>query len=104
MTAITGVEPKLMGIGPAFAIPKVLARAGISKDDVDLYELNEGEWPRLLLLLRRNPQTLMPLRVSSAFASQAVMSIEHIGLDYKKVNPNGGAIALGVRFLSLLYD
>ncbi|BGP53155.1 hypothetical protein JCM8202_003671 [Rhodotorula sphaerocarpa] len=71
MTAITGVEPKLMGIGPAFAIPKVLARAGISKDDVDLYELNE------------------------AFASQAVMSIEHIGLDYKKVNPNGGAIALG---------
>lgn len=48
--------------------------------------------------------SLMPLRVSSAFASQAVMSIEHIGLDYKKVNPNGGAIALGVRFLSLLND
>lgn len=71
MTSIIGVEPNLMGIGPAFAIPKVLQRAGISKDDVDLYELNE------------------------AFASQAVMSIEHIGLDTKKVNPNGGAIALG---------
>ncbi|GAA5991576.1 hypothetical protein JCM10908_005771 [Rhodotorula pacifica] len=71
MASIVGVEPNLMGIGPAFAIPKVLARAGISKDDVDLYELNE------------------------AFASQAVMSIEHIGLDTKKVNPNGGAIALG---------
>lgn len=73
MTTVVGVEPNLMGIGPAFAIPKVLQRAGISKDDVDLYELNE------------------------AFASQAVMSIEHIGLDTKKVNPNGGAIALGVR-------
>ncbi|GAA5953004.1 hypothetical protein JCM8115_002406 [Rhodotorula mucilaginosa] len=71
MTTVVGVEPNLMGIGPAFAIPKVLQRAGISKDDVDLYELNE------------------------AFASQAVMSIEHIGLDTKKVNPNGGAIALG---------
>lgn len=42
MTTIVGVEPNLMGIGPAFAIPKVLQRAGISKDDVDLYELNEG--------------------------------------------------------------
>ncbi|GJN87723.1 hypothetical protein Rhopal_000678-T1 [Rhodotorula paludigena] len=70
-TSVTGVEPKLMGIGPAFAIPKVLEKTGLSKDDVDLFELNE------------------------AFASQAVMSIEHLGLDYKKVNPNGGAIALG---------
>ncbi|BGP45149.1 3-ketoacyl-CoA thiolase with broad chain length specificity [Rhodotorula kratochvilovae] len=70
-TAIAGVEPKLMGIGPAFAIPKVLEKTGLTKDDVDLFELNE------------------------AFASQAVMSIEHLGLDYKKVNPNGGAIALG---------
>lgn len=42
MTTVVGVEPNLMGIGPAFAIPKVLQRAGISKDDVDLYELNEG--------------------------------------------------------------
>ncbi|GAA6064380.1 hypothetical protein JCM10212_000489 [Sporobolomyces blumeae] len=69
--AVTGVEPKLMGIGPAFAIPKVLEKAGISKNDVDLWEINE------------------------AFASQAVMSIEHLGLDYDKVNPVGGAIAFG---------
>lgn len=44
MTTVVGVEPNLMGIGPAFAIPKVLQRAGISKDDVDLYELNEGRF------------------------------------------------------------
>ncbi|GAA5901648.1 uncharacterized protein JCM6883_000351 [Sporobolomyces salmoneus] len=69
--AIAGVEPKVMGIGPAFAIPKVLKKAGISKDDVDLWEINE------------------------AFASQAVMSVDTLGLDYAKVNPNGGAIALG---------
>ncbi|KAM0787093.1 hypothetical protein ACM66B_006351 [Microbotryomycetes sp. NB124-2] len=69
--AVTGVEPKLMGIGPAFAIPKVLEKTGLTKDDVDLWEINE------------------------AFASQAVMSIEHLKLDYNKINPNGGAIAFG---------
>lgn len=45
-TAVAGVEPKLMGIGPAFAIPKVLEKTGLSKDDVDLYEINEGEFLR----------------------------------------------------------
>ncbi len=60
-----------MGIGPAYAIPKVLAKAGITTDDVDVYELNE------------------------AFASQATWSADHLKLDYKKVNPRGGAIALG---------
>jgi len=40
--AVAGVEPKVMGIGPAFAIPKVLSKAGISKDEVDLWEINEG--------------------------------------------------------------
>ncbi|CEQ43212.1 SPOSA6832_05119, partial [Sporobolomyces salmonicolor] len=69
--AIAGVEPKLMGIGPAYAIPKVLEKAGLSKNDVDLWEINE------------------------AFASQAVMSVDTLGLDYAKVNPNGGAIAMG---------
>ncbi|GAA5839225.1 hypothetical protein JCM5353_008542 [Sporobolomyces roseus] len=69
--AVAGVEPKVMGIGPAFAIPKVLSKAGISKDEVDLWEINE------------------------AFASQAVMSVDTLGLDYAKVNPSGGAIALG---------
>lgn len=41
--AVAGVEPKVMGIGPAFAIPKVLSKVGISKDEVDLWEINEGE-------------------------------------------------------------
>jgi len=60
-----------MGIGPGVAIPKVLAKAGLTKDDIDIYEINE------------------------AFASQAVWSIEKVGIDFKKVNPKGGAIALG---------
>ena len=64
-------SPLTSSIGPAFAIPAVLTKAGISKDDVDFYEINE------------------------AFASQAVMSIQHLHLPYEKVNPVGGAIALG---------
>ncbi|KAK8844734.1 hypothetical protein IAR55_006584 [Kwoniella newhampshirensis] len=70
-SAVVGVPPKLMGIGPAFAIPKVLQKAGITKDDVDFWEINE------------------------AFASQAVMSIQHLHLPFETVNPVGGAIALG---------
>lgn len=66
-----GVPPAIMGVGPAFAIPSVLAQTGLTKDDIDVYEINE------------------------AFASQALMSVKHIGLDMNKVNPNGGAIALG---------
>lgn len=69
--AVVGVPPKIMGVGPAFAIPKVLAKTGLSKDDVDFYEINE------------------------AFASQAVMSIQHIGIPFEKVNIRGGAIAIG---------
>lgn len=69
--SVVGVDPAVMGIGPAFAIPAVLKQAGISKDDVDLYEINE------------------------AFASQAAMSVKHIGLSWDKVNVNGGAIAIG---------
>jgi acetyl-CoA acyltransferase 1 len=60
-----------MGVGPAYAIPIVLQRAGLSTEDVDVYEINE------------------------AFASQATWSIDKLGLDYAKVNPRGGAIALG---------
>ncbi|KAI0291881.1 acetyl-CoA acetyl transferase [Russula brevipes] len=66
-----GVPPRVMGIGPAFAIPKVLAHTGLTADDVDFFEINE------------------------AFASQAVYSIEKLGLPYEKVNLNGGAIAIG---------
>ncbi|KAI0644302.1 acetyl-CoA acetyl transferase [Trametes meyenii] len=67
----TGVPPRIMGVGPAYAIPKVLALTGLSKDDVDFFEINE------------------------AFASQAVYSIDSLGIPYEKVNVNGGAIAIG---------
>jgi acetyl-CoA acyltransferase len=69
--AVAGVDPEVMGIGPAVAIPKALKLARITKEQVDLYEINE------------------------AFASQCVYVIEQLGLDHKKVNVNGGAIALG---------
>ena len=69
--ACYGVDPGVMGIGPAFAIPKALKLAGITLDDVDLVELNE------------------------AFASQAVYCVRELGLDPAIVNVNGGAIALG---------
>ncbi|THG99621.1 hypothetical protein EW145_g7227 [Phellinidium pouzarii] len=69
--AVVGVPPKIMGVGPAFAIPKVLSKAGLLKEDVDFFEINE------------------------AFASQAVFSIQHIGIPFEKVNLRGGAIAIG---------
>lgn len=69
--ASAGVPPRIMGIGPVAAIPKVLKQAGMSLADVDLIELNE------------------------AFASQSLAVIREVGLDPQKVNINGGAIALG---------
>jgi acetyl-CoA acyltransferase len=69
--SVVGVAPELMGIGPLYAIPKVMKRFGFTQDDVDLYELNE------------------------AFASQAVACVKGLGLDPEKVNVNGGAIAMG---------
>ncbi|KAA1475575.1 acetyl-CoA acetyl transferase [Dentipellis sp. KUC8613] len=68
---VAGVPPRVMGIGPAVAIPKVLEKTGLSVADVDFFEINE------------------------AFASQAVYSIEKVGIPYEKVNINGGAIAIG---------
>ncbi|MDR3546486.1 MAG: acetyl-CoA C-acyltransferase, partial [Candidatus Limnocylindrales bacterium] len=70
-TAVAGVDPRVMGIGPVPAVRKVLARAGVSVADLDLVELNE------------------------AFASQSVACIDELGLDPARVNVNGGAIALG---------
>jgi len=69
--AVAGVPPEIMGVGPAYAIPKVLEKAGLKTSDIDVYELNE------------------------AFASQATWCCDKLGLDYAKVNPRGGAIALG---------
>lgn len=69
--ATAGVPPKLMGIGPIVAIPKALAKANLTLDQIDLIELNE------------------------AFASQSLACIRTLGIDQQKVNVNGGAIALG---------
>jgi acetyl-CoA acyltransferase len=69
--ASAGVEPRIMGIGPVAAVPKVLKQAGMSLNDIDLVELNE------------------------AFASQSLAVIRKLGMDIDKVNINGGAIALG---------
>jgi 3-oxoadipyl-CoA thiolase len=70
-SAVAGVDPRVMGIGPIPAIRKLLSRAGIDVSDLDLVELNE------------------------AFASQSLVVIRDLGLDEEKVNVNGGAIALG---------
>ncbi len=69
--ATAGYKPEEMGIGPVFAIPKALKMAGLKLDDIDVIELNE------------------------AFAAQSLSVIKEGGLDLDRVNPNGGAIALG---------
>ncbi len=68
---VVGVDPDIMGIGPAFAIPQAAERAGLSLDDFDLVEINE------------------------AFAPQVLACVHALHLDVNKLNPNGGAIALG---------
>jgi acetyl-CoA acyltransferase len=68
---VVGLEPKIMGMGPVGAIPKVLASAGLTLNDISLFELNE------------------------AFASQSLGVIKELGLDPECINVNGGAIALG---------
>jgi acetyl-CoA acyltransferase len=69
--AVAGVPPEIMGIGPVKAIPKALQQAGLTLENIDWIELNE------------------------AFAAQALAVIKDLGLDSTKVNPLGGAIALG---------
>lgn len=69
--ATAGVPPGIMGIGPAYAIPLLLKKAALSKEQVDIYEINE------------------------AFASQAVYCVKKLGIPEEKVNPVGGAIAFG---------
>ena len=70
-SAVAGVDPRVMGIGPIPAVRKLLDRAGVAVEDLDLVELNE------------------------AFASQSLVVIRELGLDQERVNVNGGAIALG---------
>jgi len=70
-TTVTGVPPRIMGIGPVFAIPMALKNCGLALNDVDLFEINE------------------------AFASQCVYVVKKLGIPRDKVNVNGGAIAFG---------
>ena len=68
---VAGLEPRIMGVGPIYAVPKALEKAGLKVNDIELFELNE------------------------AFASQSVAIVRELGLDPEIVNVNGGAIALG---------
>ncbi len=72
--AVAGCEPDEMGIGPVFAVPRLLERHGLTVDDIDLWELNE------------------------AFASQCLYSRDQLGIDPEKYNVNGGSIAIGHPF------
>jgi acetyl-CoA C-acetyltransferase/acetyl-CoA acyltransferase len=72
--AVAGCEPDEMGIGPVFAVPKLLARHGLKVEDIDLWELNE------------------------AFASQAIYCQQRLGIPSEKLNVNGGAISIGHPF------
>ncbi len=69
--AVEGLDPAYMGLGPIYAIKKAIGKSGLSLEDIDVIELNE------------------------AFASQAIATIDQLNLDKKKVNPRGGALALG---------
>lgn len=69
--AVAGCDPETMGMGPVPAVKKVLKRAGMSVEDIDIFELNE------------------------AFASQSLAVVKELGIDKEKLNPHGGAIALG---------
>jgi acetyl-CoA acyltransferase len=69
--ATAGVDPRIMGIGPVAAIPKALKQGGLKLDDIDVIELNE------------------------AFAAQSLAVVKTLGIDRAKLNPNGGAIAVG---------
>ncbi len=68
---VAGVPPRIMGIGPTAAVPKLLSKFSLTKDDIDIFEINE------------------------AFASMAVYCLNTLGLEHEKMNPRGGAIALG---------
>jgi acetyl-CoA C-acetyltransferase len=73
-TAVTGLNPEIMGLGPIEACRKAMARAGMTIDDIDLVEINE------------------------AFAAQVVPSARHLGISWDKLNVHGGGIALGHPF------
>jgi acetyl-CoA C-acetyltransferase len=73
-SGVSALDPEIMGLGPIEACRQALGRAGMSIDDIDLVEINE------------------------AFAAQVVPAAKHLGIDWDKLNVNGGAIALGHPF------
>ena len=73
-SAVAGLEPEYMGVGPIYAVRNVMDQTGMSLDDIDVIELNE------------------------AFAAQVLASADELGIDMDKLNPHGGAIALGHPF------
>jgi acetyl-CoA C-acetyltransferase len=73
-SSVAGLEPEYMGMGPVFAVRKVLEQSGMSLEDMDVIEINE------------------------AFAAQVLASADELGIDMDKLNPHGGAIALGHPF------
>ena len=73
-SSVAGLEPEYMGMGPVFAVRKVMDQTGMSLDDIDVIELNE------------------------AFAAQVLACVDELGIDVDKLNPHGGAIALGHPF------
>lgn len=73
-SSVAGLEPEYMGMGPVFAVRKVLEQVGMTLDDIDVVELNE------------------------AFAAQVLACVDELGIDIDKLNPHGGAIALGHPF------
>ena len=72
--AVAGCEPREMGIGPVFAVPRLLQRHGLKVQDIDLWELNE------------------------AFASQVLYSMDRLDIPHEKLNVNGGSISIGHPF------
>jgi acetyl-CoA acyltransferase 1 len=68
---VIGVPPDIMGVGPAYAIPEAVRKAGLQMSDIDVFEINE------------------------AFASQCLYCVRYLGISMDKVNPLGGAISLG---------
>jgi acetyl-CoA C-acetyltransferase len=73
-SSVAGLEPEYMGMGPVFAVRKVMEQSGMTLDDIDVIEINE------------------------AFAAQVLASADELGIDMDKLNPHGGAIALGHPF------
>jgi len=73
-SSVVGLEPEYMGMGPVGAVKAVLAQAGMELEDIDVIEINE------------------------AFAAQVLASVDELGIDVDKLNPHGGAIALGHPF------